>query len=55
MIEPIDDDERERLLRELVVERYGKPPKRGEETPQVYARRRRVLCEALREKRRREA
>lgn len=52
MIEPIDEDERERLLRELVVERYGRPLKRGEETPQVYARRRRVLCEALREKKR---
>jgi hypothetical protein len=55
VIEPLDDDERDRLLRELVVERYGRPLKRGEETPQVYARRRRVLCEALREKPRRAA
>lgn len=55
MIGPVDDDDRDRLLRELVVERFGRPPKRGsEESPQVYARRRRVLCEALREKRRRE-
>lgn len=46
MIEPMDDDERQRLLRDLVVERFGRPPKRAgiEETPQVIARRRRVLC-----------
>jgi hypothetical protein len=49
VIEPIDEDERDRLLRELVVERFGRPLKRGEETPQVYARRRRVLCAALRD------
>jgi hypothetical protein len=55
VIEPLDDDERAQLLRELVVERFGRPPKRNEETPQVYARRRKLLCEALREKRRRAA
>lgn len=55
MIEPVDDDERAQLLRELVVERFGRIPKRDEETPQVYARRRKVLCEALRGKPRRAA
>lgn len=45
MIEPIDDDEKAQLLAELVVERYGRPPKRSgaEEGPKVIARRRRVL------------
>lgn len=45
MIEPIDDEEKQQLLRELVVERFGRPPKRGaEDSPKVIARRRRVLC-----------
>jgi hypothetical protein len=47
VIEPLDDDERRRLLAELIVERFGKSPKRApttDESPHVIARRRRVLC-----------
>jgi hypothetical protein len=45
VIEPIDDDERDQLLRELLLERFGPKPRRGrDDTPQVLARRRRVLC-----------
>lgn len=46
MIEPMDDDEREQLLRELVVERFGARPRQPgtDESPRVIARRRRVLC-----------
>jgi hypothetical protein len=53
VIEPIDDDERDQLIRELLVERFGprrragEPPQdiaRIDETPQDIARRRRVLC-----------
>lgn len=42
---PIDDDERDQLIRELLVERFGPRPRRPrDETPQAIARRRRVLC-----------
>jgi hypothetical protein len=46
VIEPVDDDERDQLLRELLVERFGRRPYRpaAEETPEVIAWRRRVLC-----------
>lgn len=53
MIEPMDDAERDQLLRELLVERFGPRRRTGEpaqdiaridETPQEIARRRRVLC-----------
>ncbi|WP_433078940.1 hypothetical protein ACQP1P_38760 [Dactylosporangium sp. CA-052675] len=46
MIGPVDDDEREQLIRALVVERFGGRPVRPGtgESPQVIARRRRVLC-----------
>jgi hypothetical protein len=43
VIEPIDDDERDQLIRELLVERFG-PRRRAGEPPQDIARRRRVLC-----------
>jgi hypothetical protein len=46
VIEPMDEDERQQLLRELVTERFGRRPYRPriEETPEVIADRRRVLC-----------
>lgn len=45
MIEPYDEDERRRLLDELIVERFGRRPRRGEEaSPKTIAERRRVLC-----------
>lgn len=42
MIEPVDEDEREQLLRELLIERFGRPPSR-EGPSKVIAARRRVL------------
>lgn len=49
MIEPMDDDERDRLVRELLVERFGpRPRRRGDDPPQEIARRRRVLCDEKR-------
>lgn len=45
MIEPIDEDERAVLLAELLIERFGRRPRRGEEsTKRIIAQRRRVLC-----------
>jgi hypothetical protein len=47
VIEPIDDAERRQLLRELVQERFGRRPRRrtrAEDSPEVIAERRRVLC-----------
>lgn len=47
MIEPLDEDERRQLLRELVQERFGRRPRRRtrtEDSPEVIAERRRVLC-----------
>ena len=45
MIDPIDEEERQKLLRELLLERDGLQPRYGEaDTPQAIARRRRVLC-----------
>jgi hypothetical protein len=59
VIDPIDEDERKRLLDELIVERFGRAPKwpSTDESPQVIARRRRVLCslDCERVKRRRAA
>lgn len=46
VIEPIDEDERAVLLAELLIERFGQRPRRGEEsTKRIIAQRRRVLCE----------
>ena len=45
MIDPIDDEERQELLQELLAERFGPTPRYGEaDTPRAVARRRRVLC-----------
>jgi nitroimidazol reductase NimA-like FMN-containing flavoprotein (pyridoxamine 5'-phosphate oxidase superfamily) len=51
VIEPLDDEERKHLLRELLWERYGRRPLRrtrtaaaAEDAPEVIAERRRVLC-----------
>lgn len=50
---PIDDAEREQLLRELLAERFGPPPRRpaadnpprpAADDPRLVAHRRRVLC-----------
>lgn len=47
MIEPIDEDERAQLLRELLRERFGRGARRWRrlvDPPEVIAARRRVLC-----------
>lgn len=46
MIEPLDDAERDQLLRELIVERFGSQPRRpaADDPPRLIAHRRRVLC-----------
>lgn len=46
MIEPLDENERQQLLDELLVERFGRRPRRpsGEASAQTVAERRRVLC-----------
>lgn len=47
MIEPIDEEEREQLLRELLRERFGRRARRWRrlpDPPEVLAERRRVLC-----------
>lgn len=46
MLMPIDDDERDQLIRELLVERFGARPRRpaADDPPRLVAHRRRVLC-----------